>query len=74
MRQIRMQTIALTYLGVSKSSEGGTICSFRKLEKYVFSYESIERLSFYFSMLFDHHSTSTIIIELAEIPDDDWEN
>jgi hypothetical protein len=53
---------ACTYLGQSKSSEGGTLSFYRKLKKILF-YEQLERLSLYFSMLFDHYSTGIIIIK-----------
>ena len=51
------------YLGVSKSSGAITKFPDRKVEKIFFFYEKIERLSLYFSMLFDHYSTDIIIIK-----------
>jgi hypothetical protein len=50
-------------LGVPKSSGEGTLFSYRKLTKKFLSHEQTERLSLYFSMLFDHYSTGIILIK-----------
>jgi hypothetical protein len=50
-----------SYLGVSKSSVGGTLFSYRKLEEIFFYYGVIEQMMLYFSMLFDHTSTNIIV-------------
>ncbi len=54
------------YLGVSKSSVGGTLFSYRKLEEIFFFYGVIEQMMLYFSMLFHHYSTNIIIIKFRQ--------
>jgi hypothetical protein len=51
------------YLGLPKSSDGGTLFPQAEVEKRFFFYQSIERLSLYSSMLFDHYSTTIIIVK-----------
>jgi hypothetical protein len=63
-RKKEKEKIFLNYLGHTKSSEGGTFFSCRKLEKIFFFYEQVERLSLYLSMLFDHYSTNVMIMKL----------
>jgi hypothetical protein len=58
-----LKFISVIYLGLSKSSGGDTFFSYRKLGKIFLFYEQIERLSLYFSMLFDNYSTGIITIK-----------
>jgi hypothetical protein len=56
------------YLGVSKSSVGGTLFSYRKLEEIFFVYGVIEQMMLYFSMLFHPYSTNILIVEFSLKP------
>ena len=44
------------YLGQSKSTDGGTVISYKKLQETFSVYSLQEKRMVYFSMLFDHTS------------------
>ena len=62
-RNLFFSFILRIYLGLSKSSDGGTFFSYRKFEKLFFFHQQIERHSLYLSMLIDHYSTNVMIIK-----------
>ena len=52
------------YLGLSKSSGGGSVFPYKSILKKFF-YQSIERLSLYLSMLFDQYPNTVKVIKFS---------
>ncbi len=56
-------TLTKNYLGVPKSSGGGTLFSYKTVEEIFFFYRMIEKTKLYLSVLFDPYSTGIIIVK-----------